>query len=71
MNLPRPPDVELAQLAKEPFEPEEFKCRLALVIAELDGPEGENIHALISWFARPDPTPNDRLKYNARKMRDG
>ncbi len=71
MNRPQPLAPEFAALAEEPLSPEEFKRRLALAVAELDGPEGENIDTLIAWFTRRYPTPSDRLRYNARKMRSG
>jgi hypothetical protein len=47
--------------------PEEAKTRLAMAMRELDGPELENLHALIDWFQRCYPTALDRLRYLRRK----
>lgn len=47
--------------------PEEFERRLALALAELDGPMGEELRAQIEWFQRRYPTPLARLRYARRK----
>lgn len=60
-------DEEIARIWEAPLPPEEFARRLALARAELDGPEGENIQSLITWFNRRYPTPLDRLRYARRK----
>lgn len=46
---------------------DEFKRRLELARAELDGPELSEIHSLIDWFTRRYPTPLERLRYARRK----
>ena len=51
----------------EPLEPAEFERRLKAAIAELDGPEGENLRSLVRWFSRRYPTARERLQYAARK----
>ncbi len=37
-------------------------------VAELDGPEGEEIRSQLAWFQRKYPTALDRLAYVRRKM---
>ena len=58
------PEVEALYLA--PLPPEEFERRLAASLAELDGPEGENLGDLIRWFNRRYPTAAERLAYGRR-----
>jgi len=58
------PEVEALYLA--PLPPEEFERRVRASIAELDGPEGENLGELIDWFLRRYPTPAERLAYGRR-----
>ena len=58
------PDV--AALHESPLAPEEFERRLAASLAELDGPELENLSGLIRWFVRRYPTPQERLAYARR-----
>lgn len=58
---------EIAKIWDEPLPKEEFERRLALARAELEGPEGENLHSLIAWFSRRYPTTLDRLRYARRK----
>jgi hypothetical protein len=53
-----------------PLSREEFEERLAQALAELDGPEGDELRALIAWFKRRYPTPLDRLRYATRKHRE-
>ncbi len=63
----QPLSPEIRRIWEEPLPPEEFHRRVAQAIAELDGPEGENIRSLIEWFQRRYPTPRDRLRYARRK----
>ena len=58
------PEVEALYLT--PLPPEEFERRVGALIAELDGPEGENLAELIRWFVRRYPTPAERLAYVRR-----
>ena len=58
------PEVEALYLA--PLAPEEFERRVRASLAELDGPEGENLGDLIRWFTRRYPTPAERLAYGRR-----
>jgi len=46
---------------------EEFDRRLALALAELDGPEGQALRDHIRWFRKRYPTALDRLRYARRK----
>lgn len=50
----------------DPLEPTEFARRLVAALAELDGPEGEQLDELIAWFKRRYPTSLDRLRYARR-----
>lgn len=50
-----------------PLEPSEFRRRLEAALAELNGPEGENLASLIRWFSRRYPTAGERLRYARRK----
>lgn len=59
------PEAEKAWL--EPLDPAEFERRLGEAIAELDGPEGENLRSLIRWFSKRYPTARERLQYATRK----
>ncbi len=52
----------------ERLPPAEFERLLALALAELDGPEGEEIRSQLAWFQRKYPTALDRLAYVRRKM---
>ena len=63
-------DSSLTALAEEPLAPDEFQRRLAQALAELDGEEGEQIGELIAWFLRRYPTPEARLRYTRRKLRE-
>jgi len=65
MNRPKPsPEVEALYLARLP--PAEFERRLRASLAELDGPELENLSDLIRWFVRRYPTAGARLAYGRR-----
>ena len=65
MNRPKPsPEVEALYLA--PLPPEEFERRLAASLAELDGPELENLADLLRWFSRRYPSAGERLAYGRR-----
>ncbi len=68
-----PPEVKALYL--EPLPPEEFERRVAASLRELDGPEGENLKELLTWFQRRYPTARERLAYvrraYARWMRAG
>lgn len=64
------PDPELTDLAEERLPPEEFARRLALAVAELDGEEGIRLGELLDWFTRRYPTPEARLRYHRRKLRE-
>lgn len=59
--------AEISRIWEEPLPKEEFERLLALARAELEGPEGENLHSLITWFSRRYPTALDRLRYARRK----
>ncbi len=50
-----------------PLEPTEFRRRLEAALAELHGPERENLVSLIRWFSRRYPTAGERLRYARRK----
>jgi hypothetical protein len=50
-----------------PLPREEFERRVALALAELDGPEGDEMQAHIAWFKRRYPTPTDRVRYARRR----
>jgi hypothetical protein len=63
--VPLSPEAEHAWL--ESLDPPEFERRLRAAIAELDGPEGENLRSLIRWFSRKYPTARERLQYATRK----
>ncbi len=52
---------------ERPLAVEEFLRRERDAIRELDGPEGDNLAALIRWFQRRYPTPRERLRYVRRK----
>lgn len=56
-----------AEYYDAPLPPDEFERRLALALAELDGPEGEEMQATIAWFKRRYPTPTDRVRYCRRR----
>ena len=58
------PEVEALYLA--PLAPEEFDRRLRASLAELEGPELENLGDLIRWFKRRYPTAGERLAYGRR-----
>jgi|HubBroStandDraft_6_1064221.scaffolds.fasta_scaffold1505799_1 hypothetical protein len=47
---------------------EEFERRVQESLAELDGPELENLQSLLRWFARRYPTARERLAYTRRKF---
>jgi hypothetical protein len=55
------------RLWEEPLSPDEFSARLAQARLELEGPELENLVALIEWFNRRYPTPLERLRYDRKK----
>ena len=61
-----------ARCARDVYEerlpPAEFDRLAAQSIAELDGPEGDEIQQQIPWFRRKYPTALDRLAYVRRKM---
>lgn len=59
--------AEVLRLWEEPLSAEEFEDRLAKARSELDGPELENLVALIDWFNRRYPTPLERLRYDRKK----
>jgi hypothetical protein len=59
---------EIDAIWNAPLPREEFLRRERQAIEELDGPEGENIAALIAWFQRRYPTARDRLRYIRRKV---
>jgi hypothetical protein len=60
---------EVAALWLDPLPPEEFERRVRASIAELDGPELEHVAALIRWFKRRYPTPQERCAYVRRRYR--
>jgi hypothetical protein len=68
----KPPVVhsELQALWEAPLAADEFNRRVAQAIDELDGEEGENLAALISWFQRRYPTARERFRYARRKYRE-
>jgi len=45
----------------------EFDRRLAQVLAELDGEEGDELRAQIAWFKRRYPTPTERIRFARRR----
>lgn len=51
-----------------PLPPDEFDRLAAQTLAELDGPEGDEIQQQIVWFRRKYPTALDRRAYVRRKM---
>ncbi len=61
-----------ARFARDVYEerlpPAEFDRLAAQTIAELDGPEGDEIQQQIAWFRRKQPAAIDRLAYVRRKM---
>jgi hypothetical protein len=58
------PEVEALYL--EPLPAEEFERRVRASLAELEGPELENLQELIGWFRRRYPTAKERLSYARR-----
>jgi hypothetical protein len=56
------------EVYEAPLPTEEFDRLAALAIAELDGPEGDEIQAQIAWFRRKYPTALERLAYVRRKV---
>jgi hypothetical protein len=58
------PEIEALYLA--PLPADEFDRRVRASLAELDGPELENLQGLISWFRRRYPTARERLAYARR-----
>jgi hypothetical protein len=58
---------EVAKLWLDPLPAAEFESRLRTAIAELDGPELENLAALIRWFNRRYPTMKERSAYVRRR----
>ncbi len=58
------PEVE--RLYLDPLPPEEFERRVRASLAELEGPELENLQELIAWFQRRYPTAKERLSYARR-----
>lgn len=63
-------DPEIAEVYERRLSPEEFDARVKEAIASLDGPEGEQIAELIRWFQRRYPTPQERLAYCRRRIRE-
>jgi hypothetical protein len=55
---------------EEPLPPEEFERLVHRAIADLDGPEGEEMAAFMDWFKRRYPTALERLRYTTRKYRE-
>lgn len=49
---------------EEPLPPEEFQRLVAQAVAELDGPEGEEMAAFMAWFKRRYPRPLERLRFS-------
>jgi hypothetical protein len=65
VNRPKPrPEVEALYLT--PLPPDEFERRLQAALAELEGPELENLGDLIRWFMKRYPTAGERLAYGRR-----
>jgi hypothetical protein len=65
VNRPKPsPEVKALYLA--PLPPDEFERRLQASLAELDGPELENLADLLRWFSRRYPSAGERLAYGRR-----
>ena len=58
---------EIEALWLSPLPAPEFTRRLELAIRELDGEEGENLQALITWFQRRYPTAKERFRYARRR----
>lgn len=67
MNPPNPIDIE--RLWNQPLAEAEFRRRLALATAELEGDELENLRSLVRWFQRRYPTALDRIRYARGKAR--
>lgn len=59
--------AEILRLWEEPLPAAVFEERLEQARRELDGPELENLVALIEWFNRRYPTPLERLRYDRKK----
>ncbi len=57
---------EVRALYLEPLQVDEFERRVSAALAELDGPELENLQGLIGWFRRRYPTAKERLAYARR-----
>lgn len=55
---------------EEPLPPEEFERLVRRALADLDGPEGEEMLAHMRWFMRRYPTLLDRLRYSTRKFKE-
>jgi hypothetical protein len=55
---------------EEPLPPAEFDRLVQKAIADLDGPEGDEMAAFMEWFTRRYPTPLERLRYTTRKYRE-
>lgn len=66
MTIRRAPP-EVTRLWDEALPAAEFEARLAQARAELEGPELENLVALITWFNRRYPTALERLRYDRKK----
>lgn len=62
MRSPDPHDYYDAPLPSD-----EFERLVARALAELDGPEGEEMRAHIAWFKRRYPAPTDRIRYARRR----
>ena len=54
---------------EKPLPPDEFERLLARALAELDGPEGDEMAAFMAWFRRRYPTPLERLRFSTRQYR--
>jgi hypothetical protein len=50
-----------------PLPREQFEEHLGAALAELEGPEGQELSEYVDWFLRRYPTPLERLAYARRK----
>jgi hypothetical protein len=53
----------------EPLPPDEFERLVARALADLDGPEGEEMASFMARFKRRYPTPLARLRFSTRYYR--
>lgn len=64
------PVSDPANVWEEKLATAEFDRLVRAAIAELDGPEGDEMRSLMAWFVRRYPTPLDRLRYSTRKHKE-